>query len=87
MLAITLIQFALPIVIVKAAVSTDITLKLNDDYSPKQFGFNFSMSGGSVFRPVAECVRHATDSNHGLAALPQDAKGQRRVVKRCQRSV
>jgi serine/threonine protein kinase len=48
-LVITLIQFALPILIGKAAVSTDITLQLNDDYSPKQFGFNFSMSGGSVF--------------------------------------
>ncbi|HJY26468.1 MAG TPA: serine/threonine-protein kinase [Pyrinomonadaceae bacterium] len=48
-LVITVIQFALPILIGKAAVSTDITLQLNDDYSPKQFGFNFSMSGGSVF--------------------------------------
>ena len=48
-LVITLVQFALPILIGKAAVSTDITLKLNDDFSPKQFGFNFSMSGGSVF--------------------------------------
>ena len=48
-LVITLIQFALPIVIGKASVATDITLKLKDDYSPKQFGFSFSMSGGSVF--------------------------------------
>ena len=48
-LVITLVQFALPILIGKAAVSTDITLQLNDDFSPKQFGFNFSMSGGSVF--------------------------------------
>jgi len=48
-LVITLIQFALPILIGKASVSTDITLRLNDDFSPKQFGFNFSMSGGSVF--------------------------------------
>jgi serine/threonine protein kinase len=48
-LVITLIQFTLPILIGKAAVSTDITLQLNNDYSPKQFGFNFSMSGGSIF--------------------------------------
>src|SRR5689334_10819543 len=48
-LVITLIQFALPILIGKASVATDLTLRLNDDWSPKQFGFNFSMSGGSVF--------------------------------------
>lgn len=48
-LVITVIQFALPIVIGKAAVSTDITFQLKDDWSPKQFGFNFSMSGGSIF--------------------------------------
>ena len=48
-LVITLVQFTLPIVIGKAAVTTDITLKLSDNFSPKQFGFNFSMSGGSVF--------------------------------------
>jgi serine/threonine protein kinase len=48
-LVITLVQFALPILIGKAAVSTDLTLQLNNDYSPKQFGFNFSMSGGSIF--------------------------------------
>ena len=48
-LVITVIQFALPIVIGKAAVSTDITFQLKDDWSPKQFGFSFSMSGGSIF--------------------------------------
>jgi hypothetical protein len=48
-LVITVVQFALPIIIGKAAVSTDITFQLNDDWSPKQFGFNFSMSGGSIF--------------------------------------
>ncbi len=47
-LVITLVQFALPVLIWKAAVTTDFTLQLNDDYSPKQFGFNFSMSGGSA---------------------------------------
>ncbi|HKU74260.1 MAG TPA: serine/threonine-protein kinase [Pyrinomonadaceae bacterium] len=48
-LVITVIQFALPIAIGKAAITTDLTLQLNPDYSPKEFGFNFSMSGGSVF--------------------------------------
>lgn len=48
-LVITMIQFALPIVIGKAAVTTDLTFQLNDDFSPKEFGFNFSMSAGSVF--------------------------------------
>jgi serine/threonine protein kinase len=48
-LVIAVIQFALPIVIGKAAVTTDLTLQLNNDWSPKQFGFNFSMSGGSIF--------------------------------------
>lgn len=48
-LVITLIQFALPILIGRASVSTNLTLRLNDDWSPKEFGFNFSMSGNSVF--------------------------------------
>jgi len=48
-LVIALVQFALPIVIGKAAVTTDLTLQLNNDWSPKQFGFSFSMSGGSIF--------------------------------------
>jgi serine/threonine protein kinase len=38
-----------PILIGKAAVSSDITFQLNPDYSPKQFGVNFPMSSGSVF--------------------------------------
>jgi serine/threonine protein kinase len=48
-LVIAVIQFALPIAIGKAAVTTDLTLQLNNDWSPKQFGFSFSMSGGSIF--------------------------------------
>ncbi len=47
-LVITVVQFALPVLIWKAAVTTDLTLQLNDDWSPKQFGFNFSMSGASA---------------------------------------
>ena len=48
-LVITVIQFALPILIGKAAVTTHINLELKPDYSPKQFGFDFSVSGDSVF--------------------------------------
>jgi hypothetical protein len=47
-LVITLVQFALPVLVWRAAVTTDFTLELNDDWSPKQFGFNFSMSGTSA---------------------------------------
>ena len=45
---ITLVQFALPVLIWRAALTTDFTLQLNDDFSPKQIGFNFSMSGTSA---------------------------------------
>ena len=47
-LVITLVQFALPVLVWKAAVTTDFTLEFNDDYSPRQIGFSFSMSGGSA---------------------------------------
>jgi len=53
-------QFALPILIGKAAVSTGITLQLTDDYSPKQFGFIFSMSGGSIFFQLLKFVTPVT---------------------------
>ena len=46
-LVITLVQFALPVLIWRAAVHVDFTLQLHDDFSPKQFGFNFSTSGWS----------------------------------------
>lgn len=46
-LVITIVQFALPILVWRAAVTTDVTLQLNDDFSPKQVGFNFAMSGRS----------------------------------------
>ena len=42
---ITLVQFALPVLVWRAAVTTNFTLQFNDDYSPKQVGFDFSMSG------------------------------------------
>ena len=47
-LVITLVQFALPVLVWKAAVHTDFTLQFHDDWSPKQVGFNFSMSGRSA---------------------------------------
>ena len=47
-LVITIVEFALPILVWRAAVTTDLTLQLNDDFTPKQFGFNFSMSGWSA---------------------------------------
>lgn len=47
-LVITLVEFALPVLVWKAALTTDFTLQLNDDWSPKQFGFNFSMSATSA---------------------------------------
>ncbi len=45
---ITLIEFALPILVWRAAVITDLTLRLNDDWSPKEFNFNISTSGRSA---------------------------------------
>jgi serine/threonine protein kinase len=46
---ITVLQFALPILVWRIAIKTDVTLKLNDDFSPKEFGFNVSTSGQSAF--------------------------------------
>jgi lysylphosphatidylglycerol synthetase-like protein (DUF2156 family) len=45
---ITILQFALPILVWRMAVTTNLNLKLNDDWSPKQFDFNISTSGRSV---------------------------------------
>jgi serine/threonine protein kinase len=47
-LVITLVQFALPVLVWKAAVHTEFTLQFHDDWSPKQFGFSFSVSGPSA---------------------------------------
>ena len=44
-LVITILQFALPILVWFASVHSSFTFKLADDYSPKEFSFNFSMSG------------------------------------------
>ena len=45
---ITILQFALPILVWRMAVKTDLNLELNDDFSPKEFGFNVSASGTSA---------------------------------------
>jgi hypothetical protein len=46
-LVITLVQFALPVLVWRAALTTNFTLQFHDDYSLKAIGFNFSMSGWS----------------------------------------
>ena len=46
-MVITLVQFALPVLVWRAALTTDFTLQFHDDYSLKAIGFNFSMSGRS----------------------------------------
>lgn len=46
-LVITLVQFALPVLVWRAALTTNFMLQFHDDYSLKQIGFNFSMSGWS----------------------------------------
>ncbi|HXG64197.1 MAG TPA: serine/threonine-protein kinase [Blastocatellia bacterium] len=48
-LIITILQFTFPILVWVASVDSSLTFKLADDYSPKEFGFNFSISGDSVF--------------------------------------
>jgi serine/threonine protein kinase len=47
-LIITMVQFTLPLLVWRASVTTSVWLKLNDDYSPKEFSFNFSTSGRSA---------------------------------------
>jgi serine/threonine protein kinase len=37
--------------------------------------------------PVVECIRHSDYCDHGVATLSEDAKGGRRVVERCERTV
>ena len=46
-LIITILQFALPVLVWFASIDTSLTLKLNDDWSPKEFSFGFSISGRS----------------------------------------
>ena len=47
-LIITILQFALPLLVWRAAVTTSFALELGPDFTPKHFGFNFSMSGTSA---------------------------------------
>ncbi|HKS39799.1 MAG TPA: hypothetical protein VJX74_04245, partial [Blastocatellia bacterium] len=46
-LIITILQFALPVLVWVASIDTSFTLKLADDYTPKEFSFYFSISGRS----------------------------------------
>lgn len=46
-LIITLLQFALPVLVWYATIDIDLTLRLTEDYKPKEFGFYFQMSGRS----------------------------------------
>jgi hypothetical protein len=39
------------------------------------------------FVPVTERVRYSSDCDHGVAAIPEDAKGGRGVAPRCERTV
>lgn len=48
-LVIMIIEFLLPVLVWRAAVTTNLELQLNDDWSPKQFGFNISLSGISMY--------------------------------------
>lgn len=48
-LIITILQFTLPILVWVATVDSSLTFKLADDYSPKEFAYNFTISGNSAF--------------------------------------
>jgi hypothetical protein len=47
-LIITALQFALPVMVWIASIDSSFTFKLGDDYSLKEFGFSFYMSGVST---------------------------------------
>lgn len=47
-LIITALQFALPVLVWIASIDSSFTFKLGDDYSLKEFGFSFYMSGVST---------------------------------------
>ncbi len=47
-LIITVLQFALPILVWYASIDSSFTLNLGDDFTLKGFGFSFSMSGVSA---------------------------------------
>ncbi|HEY6804336.1 MAG TPA: serine/threonine-protein kinase [Pyrinomonadaceae bacterium] len=44
----TLLQFVLPALVWRASVISHFELQLGPDWAPKQFGFNFAMSGTSM---------------------------------------
>ena len=43
----------------------------------KTVWFQLLNVGRLCFRPIVKCIRHAIDDDHGLDAIPQDAKGWR----------
>lgn len=46
-LVITILQFALPVLVWYLSANLFLNLKLDDDWGPKEFGFSFAMSGTS----------------------------------------
>jgi serine/threonine protein kinase len=48
-LIITVLEFALPALVWSVSVTTNLTLKLDDNWEPKEFGFNVGLAGYSVF--------------------------------------
>lgn len=47
-LVITVVQFALPLLVWRAAITTHFVFRLDDNWSPKELSLNFSMSAGSM---------------------------------------
>jgi serine/threonine protein kinase len=47
-LVITVLQFALPLLVWRAAITTHFVFRLDENWNPKELSFNFSMSSGSI---------------------------------------
>ena len=84
---ITLVQFALPILVWRAAVTTEFTLQLNDDFYAETVWFQLFHGRPGELVPIFECVHHTAHIDHGVVALFEDAKGRRRIAERRKRSV
>ena len=74
-LIITILQFALPVLVWFASIDTSLTLKLADDYSPKEFGFSFSISGRSSL-PTVKYFCHATDCDYDRTFILEERARQ-----------
>jgi serine/threonine protein kinase len=46
-LVITAVQFTLPVLVWVAAIDSDLVFRVDENYAPKEFSFNFSMSGNT----------------------------------------